>query len=366
MIELRSALLVLLSILAFLDFSLVALYLRGILCTSNLLMMVFVGLFFVSGPASWIVALNTKDGVRRVAAALLPAGLAASLYSAVLSSALRGALFPEAFQIIAVPVGLVIAMIGLFELMVDPSVKTRLENAYRVYLASLQPYTLVMIAVVAATLALLHPPLVYALLALTVYSVILAHYAGRCARRVGGLGVAGLGVTVLVYTLLAYSLHVDVYGLVLGGLLIAGLFAATLVARGGGGGPLCPVEPLVASTAAVAVASLPYASPVLVLKALPVFLAVGVIGWSVNLALVAFSDTRLAGLVRIVVRAPEARIAAGLSLLLVGFETMGVSLAYATPLLVAGGVAAAVINEGLGRRGESVKGRRVEVEARGG
>ena len=356
----------LLSVLAFLDFSLVALYLRGVLSPANPLMLVFVGLFFVSGPASWIVSLNVRDSVYRVAAMLLPVGVAAALYSSMLSAALREKLVPQVLHVIAVPVGVVIAMIGLFELMVDPRVKERLESAYRVYLASLQPYTLVMIAVVAATFALLDPPPVYTAAALAAYTAILVHYARRCAGRVRRLGGLGLASSLLVYTVLAYYLHVDVYGGLIGAMIVAGLIASTIVGRGESGGVLCPVEPLVASTAAVAAAALPYASTGSTLLALPVFLAVGAIGWGVNLALVAFSETRLAGIVRLVVRAPEARIAAGLALLLVGLETMGVPVSYATPLLVLGGVAAAVINEGLGRSRATVKSREAEVGITGG
>ncbi len=357
---------VLLSTLAFLDFSLVALHLRGILSLSNPLMLVFVGLFFVSGPASWIVSLNTREPVHRVAATLLPAGVAAALYSSMLSAALSRLLLPRVLHVIAVPVGLVIAMIGLFELMVDPSVKARLENAYRVYLASLQPYTLIMIAVVASTLALLEPPPVYAALALTLYTLMLVHYAARCAGRVRRLGGLGLGATLLAYALLAYSLRLDAYGALLGAAIVAGLVAATLLGRRASGGILCPVEPLVAATAAVAVAAMPYAGLREMLSSLPVFLAVGAIGWGVNLALVAFTGTRLAGVVRIVVRAPEARIAAGLALLLVGLETMGLPVSYATPLLVAGGITAAAINEGLGRSRASVKSREAEASLAGG
>ncbi len=351
MVALRLATLVLLSTLAFMDFSLVVLYARGVLSPAHPLLLAFIALFFVSGPASWIVALGLREHPARVAAVLLPVGVAAALYASALASLVSGLLGGGLTRLIAVPVGLVIAMIGLFELMAEPRTRERLEEVYEKCLLSLQPYTLIMLAVVALVFAASAPGPIYAALGLLVYAAVLSVAARRCPARLGAVGLASLAGVAGLYATLAAWAHLPAWRLAAGASMIALLPLAALAARGARErrGTLCSVSPLLAATLAVFASSAPMLDPLRVTEALAVFLLTGAIGWGANLLMVYLGYAGRGSMVKRLVAAPEARIAAGLALILVGLEAMGVPSSYATPVLIAGGFAAALLNEGLGR-----------------
>ena len=365
-VALRLATLVLLSTLAFMDFSLVVLYARGVLSPAHPLLLAFIALFFVSGPASWIVALSLREHPARVAAAILPVGFAAALYAAALASLLSRLLEGSLARLVAVPVGLVIALIGLFELMAEPGVRERLEAVYEKCLLSLQPYTLIMIAVIAVVFAASAPTPTAAAVGAAVYAAGLIASSRRCAARLGAAGLAGIAGVAGLYATLASWAHLCAWRLAAGAAMVAALpIAAVAARRASGRGPLCSVAPLLSATLAVFAATAPMVDPRSLVEALRVFLLAGAIGWGANIAVAYLGYSGRGALVKRLLAAPETRIAAGLALILVGLEAMGVPSSYATPVLIAGGFAAALLNEGLAR-GEGFRRSEARLPAKTG
>ncbi len=337
--------LLLLSTLAFLDFSLVALRVRGVLDFNHPISLLAAGLFFVSGPASWLAAARLDGREARVAIVALPVwGGAAALYAATIASLLEAGLPESIAEIVVLPAGLVVALIGFLEMIVDDAVKARLAALYARCSLGLPPYALVTLSSITAVLVLIARGPVGLAAGVMVYALGALVYA-RCA---GVERSSCHAPSALIAALLSASLVAAAGGgaaqALLAGLLAAAPVAATLAGRGRGG-EWCTILLLGVSSASVLAAGLAAGvNPARLEENLAVFLAVGGIGWAASLAAVAAARLR-PWLVARIASARETRMAAGLALVMIGLRALGLPEGYLTLALFTVGVAAALVNE---------------------
>ncbi|AEM39273.1 hypothetical protein Pyrfu_1415 [Pyrolobus fumarii 1A] len=349
----RLGALILLSTMAYLDFSLVILRLRGTLDFAHPVVLLLTGLFFVSGPGSWLAALNVKSRTGRAVCLILGFGLVAALYAATLTTMVEEKLGmqPSTLLILTLPGGISIALIGLLELATRPDVKPRLEALYARVSAGLPPYALLTLASIVALYSFVVSDLPGLVTGLTVYTLSLYMYA-RCSKAERTLlHILTLAPMAALLYIIMSSVGASLWRTTTAELMLLGVYIASMAcgACRSTKSDECSLIPLLGAAIAVMVGSstaLLNVPLTRLLDNLAIYITVGVIGWSVNTSFLLLGS-RASKLVETIALAPETRMAAGLALLSVGLETAGLAHSHLTLALVAGGAVAALLNTAL-------------------
>ncbi len=339
--------LLLLSTLAFLDFSLVALRVRGVLDFSHPLSIVAAGLFFVSGPASWLAAARLGGKEAKLTLVALPAwGSLAALYAAIITSLLESGLPSSVAGIVVLPAGLVVALIGFLEMIVDYEVRGKLTSLYVRCGLGLPPYALVTLSSITAVLALIARNPASLAAGLAIYGVGVAAYARCTSIERSACHISSALIAAMLAATLVVLAGGDTTRAALAGVATAAPIAAVVAARRHTlSSEWCTLILLGFASTSVLVAGITSGvNPASLEENLAVFLTVGGVGWTASLAAVAAARLR-PELVARIANARETRMAAGLALVMIGLRALGLPEGYLTLALFTVGIAAALVNE---------------------